>query len=462
MNKYSSPVLRFIFGSILLATSFVGCEKEDPLPPEPTETEIVNQFVFDVLSTYYLWDTFIPSGIDISTYSDPNLLFEDMKYDELDHWSAITDDYVAFQDALNGVRTTAGYKLKLFQIADSETVFGIIELVYSGGSADEAGLKRGDIMMKINGESLTTSNYVDLLGLEEYTIGLGQMVDDVLSETGETASIKKREMSINPILYYDVIDVEGTKIGYFVYDQFLDSYTTELKDVFSYFASQNITELVLDFRYNPGGYLSTCVDLAGMIVPEPALDKIFLSMEWNRQLTDYLTSKYGADSGYFKLFFSVPEVNLDLNRLVVLTSERTASASEAIINGLSPYMDVTVIGEQTVGKYTGASLFYDSEEQKHTWGIYLVINKIINVLGNTDYVDGFIPDFAVDDDYTTPLGDVNEPLLAKAIEYLVGVPVKKSVALPDNFQKLDNYYENNFEKNGLMITGKVKLNKHLK
>lgn len=437
---------------------FSGCKKEAPQPPEPTETEIVTQFVFDVLTTYYLWNTFIPTGIDINTYSDPNLLFENMKYDELDHWSAITDDYVAFQDALNGVRTTAGYKLKLFQIADTETIFGIIELVYSGGSADEAGLKRGDVLMKINGQDLTTANYIDLLNLDEYTIGLGQIVDGVLSENGETADIIKREMSINPILYYDVIDIAGTKIGYFVYDQFLDSYTTDLKDVFSYFASQNITELVLDLRYNPGGYLSTCADLASMIAPEPALDEIFISMEWNEQLTNYLTNKYGANSEYFKLFFPVPEVNLNLNRLVVLTSERTASASEAIINGLSPYMDVTVIGGQTVGKYTGASLFYDSEEQRHTWGIYLVINKIINALGNTDYVDGFIPDFAVDDDYTTPLGDMNEPLLAKAIEYLVGVPVKKSVTFPDNFQKLDNYYENNFEKNGLMITREIKLN----
>lgn len=455
MIKYLNSKVIYIFIIVSSISTFVGCKNEAPQPAEPSETEIVNQFVFDVFYTYYLWDTFFPADIDINTYSDPNLLFEDMKYDELDHWSAITDNYVTFQDALNGVRTTSGYKLKLFQIADSVTVFGIIELVYSGGPADEAGLKRGDVLMKINGQSLTTSNYTDLLGLDSYTIGLGQLVDGVLSDTGETANITKREMSVDPILYYDVLDVNGTKIGYFVYDQFLDSDTTELKDVFSYFASENVSELVLDLRYNPGGYLSTCAALASMIAPESSLDKIFLSMEWNQTLTEYFTNKYGENSDYFKMFFPVPEVNLNLNRLVVLTSGRTASASEAIINGLSPYMDVTVIGGQTVGKYTGASLFYDFEKHKHTWGIYLVINKIINALGNTDYVDGFIPDFKVDDDFTTPLGNMNEPLLAKAVEYLTGVPVKKMVGLPNNMTPFANYYEHDFEHDGLMINNKT-------
>lgn len=447
-------VILFLF----IISTQSACKKDDPKDLLPGETAIVNQFIYDITTTWYLWESFIPSDIDINTYPDSYDLFETMKYQQLDHWSAVTDDYRVFQNSLDGIRKMAGYRLQMFQISGSETLYGIIELVYSGGSADLAGLKRGDIIAKINGQSLNSQNYSELLSLDEYTISFGQIVGDQLSETGETVNIVRTELAINPILYFAVIDVQGTKIGYFVYDQFLDSYSTELKSVFSYFASENIDERVLDLRYNPGGYLSTCADLASMIAPSSALDKTFLSMQWNDALTEYLIQQYGENSEYFILDFPQPEINIDMNRMVVITSEGSASASEAIVNGLSPYMDITIIGGQTAGKYTGASLFYDIEEQKHDWGIYLVINRISNSLGNTDYVDGFTPDFEISDDYTTPLGDVSEPLLAKAIEQLTGVTAKKVGALPEYIIPFANYYENEFEKNGIMYLDKELIN----
>jgi len=451
MIKFLNSKAVYIFIIASLISIFAGCKKDDLLPDE---TQIVNQFIYDITTDYYLWESFIPSGIDINAYSDSYDLFETMKYEPLDHWSTVTDDYQSFQNSLDGIRKTAGYKITLLQFANSETLYGIIELVYSGGSADLAGLKRGDIIIKINEQNLTSENYIELFSLDEYTISLGQIVGDQLSETGETVNIVKTELAINPILFYDVIDVEGTKIGYFVYDQFLYSYSTELKNVFSYFATENIDELVLDLRYNPGGYVSTCTELASMIVPSVSLDKTFLTKQWNELLTEYLTQEYGENSAYFKLYFPTPETNLDMSRMMVLTSERSASASEAIINGLSPYMDVTIIGGQTSGKYTGAIFFYDSEEKKHDWGIYLVVNRISNALGVTDYVNGFTPDFEVTDDYTTPLGEVTEPLLAKAIEQLTGVIAKKEAILPENIEPFAKYYEHAFEKDGLMYINK--------
>ncbi len=442
-----------VFVTALILVGFAGCEQDDPKDLIPEETKIVNQFIYDVTTTYYLWDEYIPVGIDINTYADSYNLFETMKYQSLDHWSALTDNYQSFQNSLDGIRKTGGYKLSLFQIAGSDVVYGIVEFVYSGGAAELAGLNRGDIIVKIDGQTLTTDNYIDLFNSDNYLIGFGQLIDNQLSETGVTANIVKTELAINPILFYSVIDVNGSKIGYLVYDQFLDTYTTELKDVFRYFATENIDELVLDLRYNPGGYLTTCAELASMIVPSVSLDKTFITMQWNETLTEYLTQEYGENSDNFILKFPTPEVNVDMSRMVVLTSGRSASASEAVINGLDPYMDITIIGGQTVGKYTGASLFYD-EEKKHDWGIYLVLNRISNALGNTDYVDGFMPDFEVADDYTTPLGDVTEPLLAKAIEQLTGVPAKKTKLLPENTLLFNKYFEFDFEKKGLMIINK--------
>ncbi|MEN8120191.1 MAG: S41 family peptidase [Bacteroidota bacterium] len=454
MKEFLKPVGILLFISVLFFGAFSGCKKEEPIELPPKEENVVNEFIYDITSTYYLWEQYIPSGIDINDYPDSYELFDTLKYKTLDHWSALTDNYQDFQNSLDGIRKVAGYRLQLFEIAGSQNLYGIVGWVYAGSSAEQAGLKRGDIIVKINGQNLSADNLNDLLSLDSYTIALGQIVGDQVSETGETLSAVKTELAINPILYYDVIDVQGTKIGYFVYDQFLDSYTAELENVFSYFASESIDELVLDLRYNPGGYVTTCANLASMIAPANALDKTFLTMQWNDLLTDYLTQEFGSESDYFITNFPKPNINIDMGRMVVLTSTGSASASEAIINGLSPYMDITIIGERTAGKYTGASLFYDMEEQKHDWGIYLVINRIANSLGNTDYVDGFTPDFEVADDYTTPLGDIAEPLLAKAIEQLTGVIAKKAKSRPENIIPFANYYESELEQNGIMYIDK--------
>ncbi len=450
MIKYIRTKSISILFAIFVFNTFVGCKKDDP-EILPTETEIVNQFIFDITSTYYLWEEFIPASANVENYPDSYDLFDAMKYETLDHWSAVTDDYHDFQNTLDGIGKMAGYRLQMFQISGSENLYGVVELVYATSAAEQGGLKRGDIIVEIDGQSLNTQNYSELLSLDEYIIGLGQVIDNQATTSGETISIVKTELSINPILYYDVIEAQGTKIGYFAYDQFLDSYLTELENVFNYFASENIDELVLDLRYNPGGYLTTCVELASMIAPSSVLDKTFLSKQWNIALTDYFTQLYGENSEYFVTNFSQPSVNLDMNRMVVLTSEGSASASEVIMNGLNPYMDITIIGEQTAGKYTGASLFYDVEEQKHDWGIYLVINRISNSLGNTDYVNGFIPDYEIADDYSTRLGDISEPLLAKAIEHLTGIITKKSELITKKNIPYAKFYEHEFEKNGLMI-----------
>ena len=452
MAHYIKNRTLYLFVAIVLTLTFSACEKDDPKDLLPNETVIVNEFIYNTVSDYYLWDDFIPQDIEIYSYPDPYDLFDVMKYEQLDHWSAATDDYLVFQNSLNGIQKMGGYKLALLQLAGSQTLYGVVEMVYSGSSADLNGLKRGDIIAQINGQNITSENYAELFGADTYTISLGQKLDGQITETGETVNIIKTELTINPILFYDVIEVEGIKIGYFVYDQFLDSYSTELNSVFQYFKNQNIDEFVLDLRYNPGGYLNNCAELASMIVPSVSLDKTFLSMQWNKGLTEYLILQYGENSEYFVLPFPTPVENINMPRMIVLTSERSASASEAIINGLKPYMDITIIGGKTVGKYTGASLFYDVEHHKHDWGIYLVINRISNSLGITDYTDGFMPDFEVADDYTTPLGDVSEPLLAKAIEQLTGVTAKKTETIDENIKLFTKYYEHRFEKNGLMIT----------
>jgi carboxyl-terminal processing protease len=436
-----------IFFLIFIAPVLNSCKKDSQTPVQNIEA---NKFIYDNTTTWYLWEQYIPTNIDYTSYEDPKNLFEAMMYRTLDHWSAITENYQDILNSFNGIETSPGYKLRLYKLQNSNNIFGIIEYVYDGSPAANAGLVRGNIIIKVNDQTLNTTNYIDLLTQETTKLGFGQIVNGNEVDLSTSATVTAVVLTTNPVLQYSVIDAGGEKIGYLLYDQFIQDYFTDLQDAISYFNTAVIDDLVLDLRYNPGGYVSTCAGLASMLAPSTALDKVFIKYAWNANTTSYFTSHYGPSSELFIQKFPVPSVNLNLSRMVVLTSDRSASASEAIINGLKPYMNVTIIGDTTVGKYTGGTLFYDSTSVTNTYGFYIMINKIANSNGVTDFVDGFAPNYFVQDDYTTPLGDVNEPLLAKAIEVLTGTPAKKA-SKPFDFVQFDKLYKNKFEKEGLMI-----------
>jgi C-terminal processing protease CtpA/Prc len=108
-----------------------------------------------------------------------------------------------------------------------------------------------------------------------------------------------------------------------------------------------------------------------------------------------------------------------MDRVYFLTTSGTASASELVIVGLDPYMDVIKIGEPTYGKYAGAWVMPDDAEK---WAIIPIVSKYANANGYTDFVDGLPPDYEIDDDLirAVPFGDTRDPMLAKAIELATG------------------------------------------
>jgi carboxyl-terminal processing protease len=421
MIKHGNKVLNLLLLFFILF--FVSCDRNET--PLPDNNEVGKEFVYKTTTSYYLWEQYIPTGISTSSYSDPYTLFEAMNYDDLDRWSFVTDDYDALQNSLDGITKSAGFYFQGFRYTEgADDVFLIVEYVKTEGTAYAAGLERGDVIIAINGTNLTANNYYDLISQENLTLKIGALNDGSVVDLNETISVTKVQQSFSPILKQQVITASnGKKVGYFLYDQFISDYDDDMISVINSFKGQGIDELVLDLRYNPGGYVSTSALLASMIVPSINLDDIFLTYQWN----NLVTSELGSNPDYeylFREYFPEPSVNLDLSTLYVLTSNGTASASELIINCLKPYMSVIVIGERTHGKNTSAIPFYDTEK-KHNWGLYLVTSLLANANGFSDYADGFTPDHEIQDDYTTPLGDETEPLLAQALSLITGAPVKK-------------------------------------
>ncbi len=415
---------------IIIFLSIFSCNNnDDDALRLPEEIRTVNEFIWEKMNTFYLWKDYMPTNVDPDKETDPKAFFEKLLYRPEDRWSFITDDYQALTDMLKGIEVTFGHHFQLFRVPDSDGIVGIVQYVTKNSPADQAGIQRGDLFYKVDGTILNTDNYRELLfNRQSYVLSFGSYVDGEIVDAGRDVSLTAVKMQENPIIKKTVLDVEGKKIGYLVYTQFLPDYTDSLRAALGAFRQSGISDLVLDLRYNPGGVITNARDLSSMIVPQPVMagQKVFAKFIWNDLLTDYFLEKEGENSENLVLTFNVSEVNLDLQKIYVLVSSATASASELVINGLKPYMDVILVGpDHTNGKYTGSITL--SDQEKHNWAIQPIVLKSANANGITDYRNGFMPDYIAKDNLYLPLGDPDEDMLAKVIELITGTVARKSV-----------------------------------
>lgn len=437
----------FVIPFLVLAFGIIGCKKDDGVTV-PLQNE-VSEYIWLSMNAYYFWQADVPNlSLEkyptydelytfLNGFSSPETLFSSLLYED-DRFSFIVDDYEELEQSFQGISKSFGYELRLVRATDN-SIFGYVKYVVPGSPADDAGLVRGDVFNKVNGSSLTDDNYRELLfGSENITLTLADFVDNTLIPTGETVSMTAVDLTENPILLSKVIDLQGLKVGYLVYNQFInnDAYHSELNAVFGDFINNGVSDLVLDLRFNPGGSVQTAQILASMIYGQATSSTVFGKINYNQNLAEL-----NDDIMFFE---SIPDVEepmnrMNLSRIFILTTGNTASASELIISGLLPYLDVTQIGTTTVGKNVGSITIYDSPNiQKtpsnsnvnhtnpnHTYAIQPIISQFSNADGFSDYVDGFVPDIEIEElDYLgdiKPLGDESEALLNQALSIIGGV-----------------------------------------
>ncbi|MFD1079613.1 S41 family peptidase, partial [Longispora fulva] len=202
-----------------------------------------------------------------------------------DRFSLIIDNYERLENLLVGIDESNGMNYGLGRISGTNDRFGFIRYVLPGTSAEAQGLKRGDIFTEVNGVQISDSNYRDLLfSGESYTINVGRIVNGNIEMTEQTVSLTGQEYSENPIFTTNVIQREGRTIGYLKYNGFYGTpeYDTQLNAVFGDFKAQGVTDLVLDLRYNGGGYVETAIDLASMITGQFE-GQVALREQWNEK-----------------------------------------------------------------------------------------------------------------------------------------------------------------------------------
>jgi carboxyl-terminal processing protease len=453
--KRSTFKLLFGVWALAIAASTISCEKDHP----KTETQKVNEFIKEKMELYYYWNNQMPST-DITKETDPEAYFYSLLNKQYDKWSFISDDYQGLVDMLTGTEYSMGYSLQplRYPTINSTDVVACVQYVEPNSPADKANIKRGDLLIKVDGTKLTIYNYYELISKPSYTATFGAITQqNQLVELTPSAKLAAKELHNDAVLLDTIYNVGSKKVGYMVYNTFTLDKTNSLDAALTKFKSENINELVLDMRYNGGGFDSLAIMLASAIGPSANVGKTMYNSTYNSMLTYLIKRDYPNDTEFFTTQFKTSQFNLNLQRLFVLTTESTASASELVMYSLSPYIDVVQIGVTTHGKYYGMAVLPCPDEEDGPWVILPIYTKATNADNSINYLTGLVPDHVMFDDYDHELGDKDELMLAKALSIINGnqinaAPGLKSArlnksmhAIPGAQQKLNPY------KNSLVV-----------
>ncbi|ARK09385.1 S41 family peptidase [Fibrella sp. ES10-3-2-2] len=456
MNVSTKPIRTalalFATGTLLLT----GCKK-DPVEVNPTGTTAadatVNDWILDNMRSLYYWNDKIPANPDKSLA--PASFFDSILYKynattnpQGDRFSWIQESAAELTAALSGETKTTGIDFTLVRTAEGSTdVVGVVTYVLPGSPADLAGMKRNDLFYSVNGINLTTDQAVLNKAFADESVtqayGIASVQNGAIVKTSTTKTVTPVVFQENPVFKDSVYTDGNRKIGYLLYNQFVPgpngstgtAYDDRLDAVFGKFKAQGINELILDLRYNGGGAVTSATKLASLIVKGVnAQAKVpFSRREYNSTLTPELQKQYGTD--FFNDYFVTKANNVgnQLSRLYVVTTRRTASASELVINGLRPFMTVNTIGTTTVGKNVGSITVTDTKNTANKWGMQPIVLKIFNKNNESDYTSGFAPLITVNEPYGSlvPLGDLRDPMLAAAINHMKGLTGGRLAAKPD-------------------------------
>ena len=434
----------FKFISLLFITLFIfqSCQDNDDVAT-PVNLE-VQDFIWKGLNQYYLWQSDVPNLSDdrfanqtelnafLTGYPVPKDLFNALRVNSsIDRFSWIVDDYLVLEQALGGISKNDGVDFGLSYKPGSTTeIFGYVRYILPNSDASNKDIKRGDLFTGVNGTQLTISNYQSLLSGESYTLNLATYNGTTIVDNGKSVALTKSVLAENPIFINKVIESGSHKIGYLMYNGFYAAYDTQLNDAFATLKSQGITDFVLDLRYNSGGSVLTATRLASMITGQ-FTGEVFAKQQWNAKINAYYEAENpeALKNIFTDKIGSVSINSINMTTVYILTTKSTASASELVINGLKPHVNVVQIGDITTGKNVGSVTLYDSptfgtqnRNPNHRYAMQPIVLKIVNSVGFGDYFNGLIPNYQLKETISTfgVLGSTSEPLLSTAIGKITG------------------------------------------
>ena len=387
-----------------------------------------DRWIDDTMRVWYYWKQDIPHTNDLNYFSPPFEFFASVlsEQDGKDGQPFSTIDSLD-APATRGVPSTNygyGFQYTTNHVEDNDTaLYARLLYVSPDSPAGEAGLERGDWILEMDGEPITENNYSRLNGGEGITLTVGYYdaaQDTILAYAEPQTLAPARTFYDNPVHYRNVYVSGSKRVGYLVYNHFTGGltessteYDDDLREAFSYFATEQVNEFVLDLRYNNGGQLSCASLLCAMLAPSSALGQTLAYLEFNESI--------GEQEMVFDESLIQGGANLNLSRLYVLTSTETASASEMLINCLKPYMEVVLVGGTTVGKNVASRAFVNEELMLE---MRPIVCKLYNADRESEYAEGFTADVSVDENGDMarflPFGNPDELMLYTALNLING------------------------------------------
>lgn len=381
----------------------------------------------------YLWFDEVADRSPLLTTQTPQDYFMLLKTNSTTSSGALKDNFHFYEpteaaEAWNaGISYDYGFRLKVYSTVPPRRYF--VAYVEPGSPAATAGVVRGDRIMKIDSYDLVNEgSSAGLMALNEglFPSVLGaahnfelQAVDGSI----KSLSLQSAQIESSTVLHRSVLETGSGNVGYLVFNTHVEKSQDEWVTAINQFKQNNVSDLILDLRYNGGGLLSIASLTSYMIAGSNVQNKVFYEQIQNTKQSRLQPFPF-LDEGLYGLNKNVALPTLNLNRVYILSSESTCSASEAIINGLrGANVEVFLIGATTCGKPYG---FYPEANCGTTY--YTIQLKGANAKGFGEYSDGFIPSSSdngttrvkgcsAEDDLNHQLGDSREAMLATALNF---------------------------------------------
>ncbi len=372
--------------------SFTGSTTSCDLPT-------MRNWVNDNMNDYYLFSDQVPN-VNLSNYDDVETLIRDLRVAPFDRFSYIDD--AAQSNAFFEEGEYFGFGMRLARTSNTDVQF---KLINPGSPIAQFDVQRGDFLRAINGVDLniiTNEQINNFLGTGD-TVVSPQLTIQRGTNTPFDITVTKTTFNLQTVLATDVVQQGNQRIGYLHFLSFIETSAAELDTAFAYFAAQDVNELVLDLRYNTGGRIDIAGKLAAQIAGNFVQSQDFARFQYN--------SRYAANN--FDYEFPQQTTALDLNRVFVLTTDETCSASEMVINGLRPFVEVITVGSTSCGKPYGT--FGDENCGKVMQALRV---SFVNANGVGDYYNGLNADCPANDNMNDTLGSPTEALLSQALEYI--------------------------------------------
>src|SRR5262245_5511800 len=403
MKAAQPATLLLVLASAALASCNGGDSSSDTTAADSCSTLGQVQFVRDTMQDIYFWYQHLPNP-DPSGFASPEAYLEAVRYRPIDtSYSFIADK--AESDAFFSDSEFIGLGISTRQTSATELR---VSQVFAASPASEAGLARGDFLLSINGRSvpelLQTGDINSIFGPAEVGVVVSLTWRRLEDHSMRSASLTKRSVTIPTVSLTSVYDVRrGPRVGYVFFRNFVQPSTAALNTAFHTLREAGAKELVLDLRYNGGGLLGVAQHLGGLIGGAATNGQVFVELFHN--------DKNPSRNTTYR--FELPAEAIGFTRFVAITTRGTASASESVINGLKPFMPVTLVGDTTYGKPVGQYGF-----DFCTKTLFPVAFEARNARGEGEYFDGLPADCAAADDLDHELGDPDEDSLGEALEFM--------------------------------------------